>query len=87
MNEARRILAQFFSGSRLIIPLKPKHENRPAAARRARNKHIPAKAARRESFKRFYRLNYSHKALAGMRREQRRAIIKAWWHEMKCSPS
>jgi hypothetical protein len=77
---AREILARFWGGSVLARPShKDDHKDRLAASRRARSRHIAARGPRREGWRRFYRRMYGHKALAEMRRDQRRAIIKGWY--------
>lgn len=60
---------------RLRIPLKPKHDDRLAAARRERNKHIPRRGADRLSFRQFWR-KFGRTLKPDAPRAERRAIAR-----------
>jgi len=63
-----------------LLPRKPKHVDQRAEARRARCKHIMRTAARRDSFRRFWRERRPKmEALKGLPRPYRRyAALQAW---------
>ncbi len=65
------------------LPLKPKHTDKLAEARRARNAHIATSPAARQSFKLYWRELNKRTALRGIPRADRRRIAKQWYHDVE----
>ena len=67
-----------------LLPLKPTHEDRLIALRRARFKHVGHRSARREGFRTHWReQGLSSMALAGMPRRVRRRLMRRQWAASK----
>ena len=66
-----------------LLPRKPKHVDRRAEARRKRFKHIMRTAARRDSFRRFWRERGAEMTLSGQPRRMRRRIVLRAWRQQK----
>ena len=81
MNETlQKVLAGFWGGAKRVLPARaPRHIDRLAAQRRDRYAGLQKRELERISWKRFYRDNYDHEGLRGMKRKTRREIIKGWW--------